>query len=106
MVTRVGHDGDGAESRPVQAANVSASMPALRWQAPHRPPDSSYQAADPRGAGPGVEASALRGFLRRPDLLEGCPVIGRALRPQQPRRILRLEVEVHLEPAVIRSVAV
>src|SRR3954464_11451445 len=62
----------------------------------------SDQPAKPRGVRPGPETPAPGGFLRRPDLLERRPVVGRPLGAQKPRRIRPLEAEVHLEPAVIR----
>src|SRR3954469_9714594 len=60
---------------------------------------TSYEAAGPRGVRPGIETPAPDRFFRRPDLLEGRPVVGRSLRPEQPATVGRLEAVVHLQPA-------
>src|SRR5436309_5094324 len=65
---------------------------------------SSYcleQAAEPRCVRPGPITPALERFLRRPDLLERRPVVGRSLAGVEPAAVAPLEALVHLEPAVI-----
>src|SRR3954454_9324248 len=61
----------------------------------------SDQPAKPRGVRPGPETPAPGGFLRRPDLLERRPVVGRALRAQETRGVDALEPEIDLHPAVV-----
>ena len=61
----------------------------------------SDEPAEPRGVRPGPETPAPGRFLRRPDLLERRPVVGRALGPHEPRRIRLLEPEIHLQAAVV-----
>src|SRR5436305_4511716 len=62
---------------------------------------TSDEPAVPRCIRPGPETPALRGFLRRPDLLERGPAVRGALPADEPGRIGPLEAEVHLEPAVV-----
>src|SRR5215475_13297494 len=57
------------------------------------------EVAGPRRVRPGIETPAPEGFLRRPDLLQGRPMIGRALRAEQPGAVRGLEAVVHLEAA-------
>src|SRR5665647_2123629 len=64
------------------------------------------QAAEPRGVRPGPETPARERFLRRPDLLERRPVVGRSLAGVEPAAVALLEAEVHLEPAVVRRAGV
>src|SRR5581483_5166014 len=66
----------------------------------------SEQSAHPRGVRPGPEAPAPGGFFCSPDLLQGRPVVGRPLRPQEPGCVRVLEAEVHLQPAVVGATGV
>src|SRR5436305_12809324 len=64
-------------------------------------------AAEPGRVRPRAEAEAASPrALRRPDLLERRPVVGRSLATEQRRRVARLERDVHLEAAVVGSAAV
>src|SRR5205814_381328 len=60
----------------------------------------------PRSVRPGPETPAPERFLRRPDLLERRPAVGRSLVPEEPAAVRPLEAQVHLEPAVVRPAAV
>src|SRR5919201_2276462 len=63
-------------------------------------PNPLQKAAGPRRVRPrGEAAAACKRPLGGPDLLQRRPVVGRALRPQQPAGVELLELNVHLEAA-------
>src|ERR1035437_4851524 len=58
------------------------------------------QPAVPRSVRPGPETPALERLLRRPDLLERAPVVGRALAPEEPAAVALLEGPIQRQAAV------
>src|ERR1041384_1403191 len=67
---------------------------------------TSEHAARPRGVRPGPVPARPGGAHGGPDLLERRPVVGRALDPEEARRVAPLERDVHLQAAVVRAVRV
>src|SRR5437764_8837415 len=66
----------------------------------------SDETAEPRRVRPRPETPALARLLRRPDLLERGPVVGRSLQSIEPAPVSLLEREAHLEPAPVRRAGV
>jgi hypothetical protein len=66
----------------------------------------SDQPAGPRRIRPWIETPAPGGFFRRPDLLEGRPVIGSPLRAEELGPVRALEAQVHLQTSVVRAAPV
>ena len=62
---------------------------------------TSEEPAVPRCIRPGIKPPAPGRFFCRPDLLERCPAVCRALPAHEPRSVGPLEPEVHLETAVV-----
>src|SRR6266511_5895979 len=97
---------DAPTARP---AGARAKCEAFRAKA-RSPKDfgrALNEPAVPRGVRPRVEAAARAvGLLGDPHLLEGRPVLRRALRTQEDAAVVLLEADVHLQAAVVRGAVV